>query len=126
VCLAVSTSLSRAPGTTAPLGSVTTPEMLPPVAAQSDVAEKTQMIKISSARYRLTGPIDEADFGKNTNTSNCGATRHKRLRANERSIPFPRGVESQIILGRSPDLQAELKLLAPNPSPSPTRKSSGW
>jgi len=33
-------------------------------------------------------------------------------------FPFPRGEESQIILGRSPDSQAELTLPAPDFPPS--------
>ena len=50
----------RGPATTAPLGSATVPEMLPPVAARNEEAEK---IRIAAVR------IEGAGFEQNTCTS---------------------------------------------------------
>ena len=70
------TSLSVAPEITAPLGSVTTPEMLPPVAARADATEKRKKIKLATERVALAA-TRETGFDKNTHTSRAAAIGYK-------------------------------------------------
>jgi hypothetical protein len=105
----VLTSLSVAPETTAPLWSSTVPEMLPPVAAHNNDAARKKNVMARRGRLTLTETDRDFNFEKSTQPR-IEWQRGERLRKNERSSPFPRGVNHKLILGRSPDLQAKLNV----------------